>query len=94
MIEKNSLLDLNPAGFSVCKTLIDMTKLGIGQNFADEDNSEYFYQSSKQGLYEEGDSKFWKRFERMFPYLRSWYIVEHPYTAMESCDYGQRLRQR
>lgn len=93
-MEKNSLLDLNPAGFSVCYTLMDMAKLGIGQNFADENNSEYFYQSSKEGLYEAEDSKFWRRFDRMFPYLRSWYVVEHPYTAMESYDYGQRLRQR
>ena len=93
-MEKNSLLDLNPAGFSVCYTLMDMAKLGIGQNFADEDNSDYFFQQSKEGIYEAEDSKFWAKFDRMFPYLRSWYVVEHPYTAMESYDYGQRLRQR
>lgn len=93
-LEKNSLLDLNPAGFSVCYTLMDMAKLGIGQNFADEENSDYFYQQDEKGIYEAGDSKFWAKFDRMFPYLRSWYVVEHPYTAMESYDYGQRLRQR
>ena len=93
-LEKNNLLDLNPAGFSVIYTLSNMAKLGVGQNFADEDDATYFYQSSKEGLYEEGDSKFWKKFDRMFPYLRSVYIFEHPYTAMESYDYGQRLRQR
>ena len=92
--EKNSLLDLTPAGFSVCYTLMDMAKLGIGQNFADENNSDYFYQQEEKGIYEAGDSKFWAKFDRMFPYLRSWYVVEHPYTAMESYDYGQRLRQR
>ena len=92
--EANTVLDMMPAGFSA---LMDIGKTAYqfgGQPFVDEANSEFFYQSSKEGFYEEGDSKAWNHMKRMTPYLRSFYTFEHPYEASKSFEYGRNVKAR
>lgn len=92
--ESSNLLNVAaPAGFSVLTQLWSIASGAVGSQFASEDNSEYFYQSSKEGIYEEGDAKWERKFWRMFPYLRSEYVFNHPYDAAASYEYGRKLRQ-
>lgn len=92
--EASTLLNVaNPAGFSVLNQLWSIASGAIGSQFASEDDSEYFYQSSKKGIYEKGDAKWERKFWRMFPYLRSEYVFNHPYDATASYEYGRKLRQ-
>lgn len=92
--ESSTLLNVaTPAGFSVLTQLWSIASGAVGSQFASEDDSEYFYQSSKEGIYEEGDAKWEKKFWRMFPYLRSEYVFNHPYDAAASYKYGRKLRQ-
>lgn len=92
--ESTTITDLTPVGMSA---LVDLAKLGYqfgGLPFADEDDSNFYYQSSKEDRYEEGDSKAYVHFWRMFPYLRSVYTLQQPYEAAKSFDYGQNMRAR
>lgn len=92
--ESSTLLNVAaPAGFSVLTQLWSIASGAVGSQFASEDDSEYFYQSSKEGIYEEGDAKWERKFWRMFPYLRSEYVFNHPYDAAASYEYGRKLRQ-
>lgn len=92
--EASTLLNVaNPVGFSVLNQLWSIASGAIGSQFAPEDDSEYFYQSSKKGIYEKGDAKWERKFWRMFPYLRSEYVFNHPYDAAASYEYGRKLRQ-
>ena len=90
--ESQNLMSMTPVGVS---GLIDISNLAYqfgGSLVADEDNSEFYYQSKKEGMYEKGDSKWEAKFWKMFPYLRSNYVWEHPYEAAESYDYGRKVR--
>ena len=90
--ESQNLMSMIPIGVS---GLIDISNLAYqfgGSLVADEDNSEFYYQSKKEGMYEKGDSKWEAKFWRMFPYLRSNYVWEHPYEAAKSYDYGRKVR--
>ena len=92
--EATTITDLTPVGMSA---LVDITKMGIqfgGLPFADEDDSYFYYQSSKEDRYDEGDAKAYIHFWRMFPYLRSVYTLQQPYEAAKSFDYGQNMRAR
>lgn len=96
--ETNSLLDWVPAGLSGMKGMWDILSLAartgidnIGGN-PDLSNSDLYYQSTKDGKYEQGDSKAWVKFKRLMPYVRSWYIFTHPYDAVSSYEYGRRVR--
>lgn len=82
-----------PAGFSVLVQLWSIISGAVGSQFASKDDSEYFYQSTKKGIYKKRDAKWEKRFWRMFPYLRSEYVFNHPYDAAASYEYGRKLRQ-
>ena len=90
--ESQNLMSMTPVGVS---GLIDISNLAYqfgGSLVADEDNSEFYYQSKKEGMYEKGDSKWEAKFWRMFPYLRSNYVWEHPYEAAKSYEYGRKVR--
>lgn len=90
--ESQNLMSMIPVGVS---GLIDISNLAYqfgGSLVADEDNSEFYYQSKKEGMYEKGDSKWEAKFWRMFPYLRSNYVWEHPYEAAKSYEYGRKVR--
>lgn len=94
MVEKNTLLDLTPAGFAAVTDIYTLGKETVMIPFADEENDEYFYQSEKEGKYEVGDPKAYVHFVRMFPYLRNVYTLEHPYEAYESYEYGRNIKAR
>lgn len=92
--ESTTITDLAPVGLSA---LVDLSKMAYqfgGLPFADEDDSNFYYQSDKEDRYEKGDAKAYVHFWRMFPYLRSVYTFEQPYEAAKSFDYGQNMRAR
>ena len=96
--EGTSLLDYVPAGFSGAKAIWDIASLfaetqwdALGGN-PDLSNSELYYQSTKEGKYEQGEPKWHKRFKSLCPYFRSWYTMSHPYDAASSYEYGRRIR--
>lgn len=92
--ESTTITDLAPVGLSA---LVDLGKMAYqfsGLPFADEDDSNFYYQSDKEDRYEKGDAKAYVHFWRMFPYLRSVYTFEQPYEAAKSFDYGQNMRAR
>ena len=88
-------------------TLTNMSPVGIGALFdignlayqfggslvTDVDNKDFYYQTSKKGIYEKYDPKWESKFYRMFPYLRSNYVWNHPYEAAASYDYGRKVRK-
>lgn len=81
---------------SAGSALMDIAKMGYefgGATIADESNSDFFYQSDKEGKYEEGDMKGLVHLKRMTPYYRSLYTFEHPYDAAESYRFGRRVRK-
>ena len=98
--EGTSLLDWVPAGLSGFKAILDIawlfaqTKWDALGGEPDLGNSKYYYQSTKEGAYKEGDAKWFIKFKRFCPYWRSWYtMVERgPYDAYSSYDYGRRMR--
>lgn len=92
--EASTITDLTPVGWSALADISDMAYQFIGLPFADEDDSNFYYQSSKEDRYEKGDAKAYVHFWRMFPYLRSIYTFEQPYEAAKSFDYGQNMRTR
>lgn len=55
-------------------------------------NSDLYYQSSKDGKYEQGDEKWKVQFYALCPGIRSWYTFLHPYDAKSSFEYGRRIR--
>jgi hypothetical protein len=86
--EVPTLAQLTPVGFAALKDLTNLAYLGVGSLVADEDNSDFFYQSSSED-HEKYDSKFEKKFWRRFPYLRFSYVLNHPYEAAAAYDYGK-----
>ena len=92
--ESNTLLDLVPAGFSAAWDLKNLVVEMVGSQFAEEDNSKYFYQSRKEGRYEKGEPKWRAHAKRMTPYVKSVYVFTHPYEAAASFEYGTRVKNR
>jgi hypothetical protein len=63
--------------------------------FAPETDSDYFYQrDSKDGRYLKGDSHFKHHVERLIPYYKSYWAIEHPYEAAKNYNFGRKLRSR
>ena len=90
---QNLVNGLLPAGMNVLQSLGQLAYLwGGSQINGDTDDSEFYYQSSKEGVYQKGDPKWESKFFRMFPYLRSSYVFEHPYDAAKSFDYGRVVK--
>lgn len=93
--QSGSLMDFVPVGVAA---LMDLGKLGyetVGAAVANEDNSDFFYQSdSSQDRYEEGDSKAWQHAQRLIPYWKSWWNITHPYESKDNYEFGRKLRTR
>lgn len=90
--EAPNLTSMTPVGISA---LMDISSLAYqfgGSFVSEEDNSDFFYQSKKEGIYDKGDAKWEVKFWRMFPYLRSNYVWNHPYEAAKSYEYGRKVR--
>lgn len=67
-----------------------------------ENYTDYYYNSKKtykydgeEGIkYNYGDSKAWHRFQRLMPYYKSMIMMEDPYGAYESFEYGQKVKNK
>lgn len=92
--EQTTLTDLMPVGGSALRDISLMGYEFAGLPFADETDSDFYYQSSKEGRYEEGDAKAVVHFWRMFPYLRIVYTFKHPYESAKSFEYGKSIKAR
>jgi hypothetical protein len=96
--EATSLLDYVPVGFSGAKAIWDIAKLMVETQMdkvggePSLDNSDLYYQASKEGKYEQGDEKWKVQFMRLCPYVRSFYTFQHPYDAASGFEYGRRIR--
>lgn len=93
-MEMNTLLELEPSGIAAVIDLVKTSYLLATQWWQDPEDSEYYYQQDKEGIYEEGDSKAITHFKRMFPYLRSLYVLRNPYEAAKSWEYGRTIKTR
>jgi len=94
-VQTGQILDFMPVGGSA---LFDVGKLayeGVGAVVADETDRDFFYQrDDRNGKYEKYDSKFEKHLERIVPYWKSWWAIQHPYEAAENYEFGRKLRTR
>ena len=94
-VQTGQLLDFLPVGGAA---LYDIGKLGyegVGALVADETDSEFFYQKdSKDGRYNKYDSKFEHKLERLIPYYKNVWAIEHPYEATDNYEFGRKLRTK
>lgn len=94
-IQSGALMDFVPVGVAALMDLINLGYQGVGATVADEENSEFFYQSDDtKERYEEGDSKFSQHLIRLLPYVKSVWALEHPYEAKDNYEFGRKLRTR
>lgn len=54
----------------------------------------YFYQSSKKGIYEKGDPKWERKLSSILPFYRSRSVWYHPYEAVQSFEYGRKVKSK
>lgn len=90
--EYNNLMSMTPMSVAA---LMDLGKFAYevtGSALTEDDDSSFYYQSSKDGAYEKGQAKWEKHFFRMFPYLRSTYVFTNPYDASAAFEYGRKVR--
>lgn len=91
--EVQSVTSLVPTGASVIADLWDLFYLAVGAaTFGDVEDSRFYYQQNKPGVYEKYEPKWERKFKKMIPYYRSTFVFEHPYEAASSYEYGRRLK--
>lgn len=94
-----SLLSWEPAGYGGISSVLQIAALGAMTGWdqltgnSNYENSTLYYQSNKEGVYEEGDSKAITKFLKLAPYYRSWYVFAHPKEAYESYMYGRMIKK-
>lgn len=71
--------NISPVGFSLATDLVNIVTL-----FATQEE----YKSSG-GTYEKGDLKWIHKVERLLPYWRSYLMMQNPYQAAQSYQYGR-----
>lgn len=71
--------NISPVGFSLAQDLINIVDLFITQE-------EY---KSSGSTYEKGDLKWQHKVERLLPYYRSYLMMQNPYQAAQSYQYGR-----
>lgn len=94
-IQSGQLLDFTPVGFAA---LYDLGKLAYeitGAAVTDETDKDFYWQKAdKNGKHEQYDARFWNHLERIVPYWKSWWAIEHPYEAADNYEFGRKLRTR
>ena len=94
-IQTGQLMDFLPVGFAAVADLGKLGYEGVGAMVVDEDDSNFFHQrDSKDGRYEERDTKFETHLERLVPYWKSWWAIQHPYEAADNYEFGRKLRTK
>lgn len=71
--------NISPVGFSLATDLVNIANLFITQE-------EY---KSTGSTYEKGDLKWVHKVERLLPYYRSYLMMQNPYQAAQSYQYGR-----
>ena len=77
--EQKSVLDWMPSGVSVVGQILDISRLMITQE-------EY---KTSSATHEKGDKKWEYKVGSYIPYYRSTRVLEHPYEAAKSYEYGR-----
>lgn len=94
-VQSGQLLDFTPVGFAA---LYDLGKLGYeiaGAAVTDETNKDFYWpKADKNGKHDKYDAKYWNHIERIVPYWKSWWAIEHPYEAADNYEFGRKLRTR
>ena len=75
-----ALVSMTPVGISAMYDVLDITYL-LATNAT--------YDKGSKGLYEKGDSKAWYKAKRKIPYLKSALLMQNPYKAASSYQYGR-----
>lgn len=94
IVESGSLLDAMPTGIAALYDLCTLMWQGIGAIVTDEDSDFYHQNDSSSDRYEEGDTKFWVHLQRLIPYWKSVWGLEHPYEAVDNYEFGRKMRTR
>lgn len=77
--EQKSVLDWMPSGVSVAGQILDISRLMITQE-------EY---KTSSATHEKGDKKWEYKIGSYIPYYRSTRVLDHPYEAAKSYEYGR-----
>jgi hypothetical protein len=94
-VQSGQLMDFVPVGFAGLYDLGLLGYQGVGATVGDETDKDFFYQQDdRKGKYEKYDSKFEEHLERLIPYYKSWWAIEHPYEATDNYEFGRKLRTR
>ena len=93
--EVQSITSLVPTGVSVLTDIWDLFYLAAGsQMVSDVEDSRFYYQQNKPGVYEKYEPKWERKFKKMIPWYRSTFVFSHPYEAAASFEYGRRLKTK
>ena len=93
--QSGQLLDFLPVGVAALVDIGELSAETIGAWTHSKKNSKYFYtRDSKDGRYKEGDSKALHHLERLIPYWKSVWAIQHPYEAAKNYNFGRKMRRR
>lgn len=103
--ESQNLLGIIPPGLALLYDLYDTSRLLIGEQFADPENSEYFYQNeNKYGYIDENgelvseiheyDSKGLTKLKKLVFPTKILYQHANPVQAYDSWEYGNMVKSR
>ena len=84
------ITNIEPAGVSAIADIFGIVEL-LGMQTLGMD--EAYYQKSG-ATYEEGESKAGHKIQRMLPFYRSWLLLQNPYKAAESYEFGRANKSR
>ena len=95
MDEVQSITSLVPTGVSVIADIWSLFYLTAGaQMVSDVEDSRFYYQQDKKGVYEKYEPKWERKLKKMIPWYRSTFVFSHPYEAAASFEYGRRLKTK
>lgn len=93
--QSGALLDFMPVGGAALYDLVKLGYEGVGALVSGEDDSAFYNQrDAKDGRHEKYDTKFGHHFERLVPYWKSWWAIQHPYEAAANYEFGRKLRTK
>ena len=94
-VQSGSLMDFMPVGGSALYDLGQLVYEMGGAAVTDESNKEFYWpRADKNGKHEQYDPKYWNHVERLVPYYKSWWAIQHPYEAADNYEFGRKLRTR
>lgn len=91
--EAETLGEVLPIGLSAVIDIVNLNIKFFGAPLADEENSTFYYQENKEGIYEKYDPKWINKAKGKTPYVRSWGVFKNPYYATDSYDWGTNINR-